>query len=317
MSWIVAALILAAAGLGVALLRARAALAAERSRRVGLEASQRESFERTAAELVTAAKGLLGNVSSVTTTSAQAVDSVRATAETMTQLTHTAMTAAVSAETVIGLAQQSERAADDALSAAEARGQELALLADDVRGMVQRVERLNLRMRDLFEAAATVGFVAERSQQLAAASADAAKAGDGAGFQGVADEMRLHADDARRASLEVKAALAEVQAAMAAAMSAAEAGGKRAEAAAALVKRTRKTIGDLASALRESAGAAKHIARVAQQQESKFEEVLHAMNSIFLATEKSLASTEQVAREARSLDELATNLRRAVGGPSA
>lgn len=315
--WLVVALAGAVGWLLVVVFRQRAALARESSRRAGLEAAQRVSVERTATDIAAAAHALLGNVSSVTVHSAEAVDSIRTTTETMTHLTHTAMSTAVSAETVIGLALQSERAADEAIAAADRRGEELSRLAEDVRGMAQRVERLNVRMRDLFETAAMVGFVAERSQRVAeAASAEVASAGGGAGFQHVAHEMRKHADDARRAAQQVKSVLAEVQEAMTAAMASAEAGGARAEAGAALVHRTRKTIKDLAGALRESAGAAKHIARVAQQQGNKFDEILHAMNAIFLATEKSLATTEHVAREARALDELATSLRRAVAPPT-
>jgi methyl-accepting chemotaxis protein len=302
-----------AAVLAAAVVALSLALRHQRAQRAGLEASRRDSFERTATELASAAKGLLGNVSSVTTTSAEAVDHVRATTETMTHLTHTAMTTAVSAETVIGLAMQSERAADEALAAAEERGNELARLAEDVRAMAARIARLNVAMRELFETAAMVGYVAERSQRLAeSASAEVANAGEGAGFHGVAEEMGRHAEDARRAAHQVRAVLGEVQQAMAGAMTAAEAGERRAAAGAELVQKTRKTIHDLASALRESSGAAKHIAGVAQQQESKFDEVLRAMNNIYLATEKSLASTGQVAREARSLDELATSLRRAI-----
>jgi hypothetical protein len=216
--WSAAALAVAVVALALGQRRLRADLAREERRRVGLEATHRASYERTAAELTTAAKGLLGNVSAVTETSAQAVESVRSTAGTMTELTHTAMTAAVSAETVIGLARQSERAADEAL-----------------------------------------------------------------------------------------AALAELEVAMAAA----EPG--RGAAGAELVRRTGTTIRTLAAALREAAGAARNVATIAEQQGAKFDEVQHAMNAIYLATEKSLASTEQVAREARSLDELASSLRRTGG----
>jgi len=305
--WIAAVFAVAVVALSLALRRQQAA-------RAGLEASRRDSFERTASELANAAKGLLGNVSAVTSTSAEAAGHVRATTETMTHLTHTAMTTAVSAETVIGLALQSERAADEALAAAEERGAELTRLAEDVRDMASRISRLNVAMRDLFETAATVGYVAERSQKVAAsASAEVANAGEGAGFERVAEEMGRHADDARLAAQQVKAVLEEVQQAMAAAVTAADAGERRAVAGAELVGKTRATIHDLAAALRESSGAAKQIAKVAQQQETKFDEVLRAMNDIFLATERSLASTEQVAREARSLDDLATSLRRAVG----
>jgi methyl-accepting chemotaxis protein len=300
--WLSAALLGVILGLCVGLVRARA--------------DRRDSLERTAEELAAAARGLLGNVSAVTETSAQAVDRVRATTETMTQLTHTTMNAAVSAETVIGLAQQSERAADEAIAGADARGEELLRLADDVRGMAAGIERLHARMRDLFETAAVVGWVAERSHEVAEhARAEAARAGGGDGFREVAEELRRHADDAKRAAAQVKAVLAEVSREMSAAVATAGAGVARAEAGADSIRRTGRAVKGLAEALRESAGAAKHIAKLAQQQESKFDEVLQSMNAIYLATEQSLAATEGVAGEARSLDALASSLRRAVAPP--
>jgi methyl-accepting chemotaxis protein len=302
--WLSGALLGVVLGLGVALLRARA--------------DRRESLEQTAAELAAAAHGLLGNVDAVTATASQAVDRVRATTETMTHLSHIAMTAAVSAETVIGLAQQSERAADAAIAGADARGAELLRLADDVRGMAGGVERLHARMRDLFETSAVVGWVAERSHELAeSAGAEAARAGDGEGFRKVADELRRHADDAKRAAAQVKAVLAEVSREMQAAVAAAGAGVARAEAGAESVRSAGKTVKSLAEALRDSAGAARHIATLAQQQETKLDEVLQAMNAIYLATEQSLAANEGVADEARSLDALASALRRAVTPPGA
>jgi hypothetical protein len=222
--WVAAVLAAVAAILAAKLRRTRAALHAEAARCTALAAAQRASLERTAASLASAATGLLGNVSAVTSTSAQAVESVRATAETMTHLTHTAMATVVSAETVIGLAQQ-------------------------VRSALTEVERA-------LEAAPE-------------AQADAE-----------ADPEGLRAGST-------------------------------------IVHRTRGAIQRLSAKLHDSAGAARHIATVAQQQEAKFGEVMHAMDSIDLATEKSLESTEQVAREARSLDELASTLRRAASVPSA
>ncbi|HTN53150.1 MAG TPA: methyl-accepting chemotaxis protein, partial [Anaeromyxobacter sp.] len=60
--------------------------------------------------------------------------------------------------------------------------------------------------------------------------------------------------------------------------------------------------------------AAKEIARVAQQQESGFEQVLKAMTEIAHATEETVASTEAVGQEARSLNDLAASLQAAVKG---
>lgn len=215
--WSTVALTCAVLALALALRRNRAALERAASRRARVEAARRETLERTAAEIALAAKGLLGNASSVTSTSAQASESVRATTNTVAHLTHTAMTAAVAAETVIGLALRSEKAASAAL--------------------------------------------AELDRSLA----------EGPGAAGGAEVAR----------------------------------------------RTSGAIQDLAAALQGSAGAAKQIAQVAQQQGAKLDEVLAALNAIYLATEKSLESTEQVAREARSLDDLAAALRRSCGAAAA
>ena len=50
---------------------------------------------------------------------------------------------------------------------------------------------------------------------------------------------------------------------------------------------------------------------MAQQQESAIEQVLKAMNEIGHATEETVASTQEVAREARALNDLASTLRAA------
>jgi hypothetical protein len=49
---------------------------------------------------------------------------------------------------------------------------------------------------------------------------------------------------------------------------------------------------------------------VAQQQEACLEQLRDAMNGIFLAHERTAASTREVAGEARALSELAARMRR-------
>jgi hypothetical protein len=205
--WSTLALVCVAVALALGLRRSRAATSREARRRAAVEAARRESLERTAAEIAVAARGLLGSASTVRSTSTEAVESVRATTSTVAHLTQTAMTAALAAETVIGLALRSEKAAVAAL-----------------------------------------------------AELDRSRAGEPAGEE--------------------------------------------------VARRSGEAIQDLAAALRESAIAARQIAQVAQQQGANFDEVLQALNAIYLATEKSLASNAQVAREARSLDDLASSLRR-------
>jgi methyl-accepting chemotaxis protein len=279
-----------------------------------IEGARREGYLKTASELFTAAQALLSTVSSFSSMTAETAASVRETTATMGQLGQTATKAALTAETVIGLARQGERASVEGLSAVDTSLGEMMKLADEVRALSQKIEGLNGRMRDIFEIASVVNYVADRSQRLAdAAAAESSKAGTAArGFAGVVSEMRAHADESKKAANQVKGILSEVHKAMLAAMTAAEVGIRRAEQGAQVASGTGDTIRRLATALRDSSQAAKEIATVAQQQDHGIDQVLKAMNEIYLATQETMSSTQAVATEAKALNDLASGLKRAV-----
>ena len=281
---------------------------------LNLESARRDGYLKTASELFTAAQALLSTVSSFSSMTAETAASVRETTSTMTQLGQTATKAALTAETVIGLARQGERTSTEGLSAVETNLGEMLKLSDEVRALSQKIEGLNSRMRDIFEIASVVNYIADRSQRLAeTASAESAKAGAAArGFSGVVNEMRSHADEAKRAAAQVKGILSEVHKAMLSAMTAAEVGIRRAEQGAQVAGSTGETIRRLATALRDSSQAAREIATVAQQQDHGIDQVLKAMNEIYFATQETMSSTQAVATEAKALNDLASGLKRAV-----
>jgi methyl-accepting chemotaxis protein len=283
---------------------------------LGLDEARRDGYNKTATELFTAAQALLSTVSSFSSMTAETAASVRETTATMGHLGQTATKAALTAETVIGLARKGERASVEGLSAVETSLAEMMKLSDEVRALSGRIEALNTRMRDIFEIASVVNYVAERSQKLAdRAAAETAQAGTaGAGFAAVVQEMRSHSDEAKRAALQVKGILGEVHKAMLGAMTAAEVGVRRAEQGASVASGTGETIRRLANALRESSQAAQEIATVAQQQDHGIDQVLKAMNEIYLATQETMSSTQAVATEAKALNDLALGLKRAVEG---
>jgi methyl-accepting chemotaxis protein len=279
-----------------------------------LEASRRSQYLSTAQELFVAAQSLLSTVSSFSSMTAETAASVRETTATMGQLGQTATKAALTAETVIGLARQGERTSLEGLDALEESQAEMQRLAAEVRALSEKIEALNARMRDIFEIASVVNFIADRSQRLAGhADEEVKKAGDAArGVEDVVSEMRHHAEDAKKAAAQVKAVLSEVHKAMLSAMTAAEVGTQRAEQGAAVASRSGETIRRLAGALRDSSQAAKEIALVAQQQDHGIDQVLKAMNEIYLATQETMASTQNVASEAKALNDLASDLKNAV-----
>jgi methyl-accepting chemotaxis protein len=282
---------------------------------IQLEAARRDGYEKTAQELFTAAQALLSTVSSFSSMTAETAASVRETTATMGHLGQTATKAALTAETVIGLARKGERSSVEGLSAVETSLAEMLKLADEVRALSGRIEALNTRMRDIFEIASVVNYIAERSQKLSDRAAQSTQAGPAAGaFGEVVTELRSHSEEAKRASVQVKGILSEVHKAMLAAMTAAEVGIRRAEQGATVASGTGETIRRLATALRESSQAAQEIATVAQQQDHGIDQVLKAMNEIYLATQETMSSTQAVATEAKALNDLALGLKKAVEG---
>ncbi|MFT3914764.1 MAG: methyl-accepting chemotaxis protein [Anaeromyxobacteraceae bacterium] len=265
-----------------------------------------------AGELVAAAQSLLSTVSSFSSMTAETAASVRETTATMGQLGQTATKAALTAETVIGLARQGEKISLEGLDALDESQKLMGTLTTEVRGLSDRIEALNARMRDIFEIATVVNFIADRSQRLAEhADQEVKSAGAAApGLSDVVGEMRHHAEDAKRAAAQVKVVLSEVHKAMLAAMTAAELGTQRAEQGAQIASKSGETIKRLAAALRDSSQAAKEIAVVAQQQDHGIDQVLKAMNEIYLATQETMTSTQNVASEAKALNDLASELKK-------
>lgn len=305
--WLVSAAPLVLGGL--------AFLAGQRQDRlVAVEEARREAFLKTASELFTAAQALLGTVSSFSATTAGTAASVRETTATMGQLGHTATQAALTAETVIGLARQGERASTEGKGAVDACVEELRKVADEVRALARRMEALEARMHEVLDATEVVAQVAERAQRLAeAAEAEAREpAPAGARLEEVAAALRRQAGEAGRASARARGVLVELHDAVRAARTAADGGLRRVEQGADVASGAGEIIQRLAAALRDASRAAQEIAAVAQQQDRGIDQVLGAMNEIYLATQQSMASTQAVATEAKALNDLASGLKRSV-----
>ncbi len=280
---------------------------------LSLEGSRATNFHRMADELSAASHALLTTVSSFSSMTAQTAAAVKETTATMTGLSQTAMRAAITAESVIGLAHQSRRSSEEGLSAVEVTAAGMAKVAEEVRGISTRIEALNGKRRDIYELTGAAGAIAERSERLAAeAAAEAAKpAPSQDGVARMARELREHAAEARSAAGRVRALLGEVHQAMMGTLTAVEAGSQRAESGATVAAGTGETIRALTATIRESSEAAREIATVAQQQDRGIDEVLKAMNEIFQAMEEGGLATQQVADEAKALSTLADALKRA------
>jgi methyl-accepting chemotaxis protein len=278
-----------------------------------METARAAAFARTADDLSAAAAALFQSVSAFSAMTADTAAAVRGTTQTVNALSQTAMRAALTAETVIGLAQKSARSSEDGLRAVEVSASGTARLADEVQAWASRTETLAGRTRAVLAVAAAVGEIADRSEALAAeARAEAERAGEaGQGFAGVAGELAAHAAAARDATAKVQALIGEMEGAVAAALAAMEAGRQESQSTAQAAAGAGRTIQALAATIRDSSAAAKEIATVAQQQDRGIEETLKAMNGIYLAVQEAAAQTARVAAQARGISDLAAGLKSA------
>lgn len=269
------------------------------------------AFTRTADELSSAATALFQSVSAFSAMTADTAASVQETTQTMGSLSQTAVRAALTAETVIGLAQKSARSSQDGLRAVEHSAGGMIRLAEEVKAWAASTEALSVKMRDVYGVNAVLSEMAERSQSLAAqARSEAERAGPaGDGIGRVALALKEHAAESRRAADRFKSLLGEVERTMAAALTAMKTGREQAAAGAQAASGTGQTIRSLANVIHESSEAARQIATVAQQQDRGIEETLKAMNAIFLAVQEAVSQTARVAAEARHLSDVAAGLK--------
>jgi len=281
--------------------------------RLSAEQARRAAVESTSTELHRAARELLATVSSFSALTSQTAASVRETTSTMSRLSQTTTHAALTAETVVGLAESSRRCSENGLRAVDEATEEMLHLAGDVRELSDRIEQVNSRMRDILEVASAVGSLSERAQHIAArATREIELHPPTPALVAIVADVQHQASDAQRTAAAVKSMLGETHKAMLAAMTAAEKGIQRAERGAEVARNTGKTIHQLAEALQNSSRAARNIAQVAQQQDQGVDEVLRTMNEIYLATEQAAAGTLTVAGGARALTDLADRLEQSV-----
>jgi methyl-accepting chemotaxis protein len=294
----------------------RAAAVAEEGRAEILRAARirRDEAEQAAAELLEHSRELASAATVLGACTEETAARVRGTNDTLSNLFGTATASALTAETVVGLARESERAAARGISVAEQSREALTRLAEEVHALSQLIAGLDGRMRDLLEVADALARVADRSRSLARIARDQSDGGVLAAeaLPALVARMEGHVEETAAAAARARTILSGLQGAMSQAVEAAETGSVRAGEGAMVIEGAAGTIRDLARALAVSASSGRAIAEVAQQQEACLETLQDAMNGIFLAHERTAASTLEVAGEARALSDLAARLRRTV-----
>ncbi|MFL7791866.1 MAG: methyl-accepting chemotaxis protein [Anaerolineae bacterium] len=187
---------------------------------------------------------------------------------------------------------------------------EMAQIKERVESITENILSLSELTEQISEIIATVSDIAVQSNMLALnASVEAARAGEhGKGFAIVAAEVRNLAQQSRRATAQVKAILSDIQSGIDMTVKATEEGTKVVDSGVRLIAETQKVIEQLTNVIDESAQAAIQLVAGGQQQASGVEQIAIAMQSINQATQQSLASTHQVEKTAKDLNDLSLRL---------
>jgi len=292
----------------------RASALAEEGRAELLRAARlrRDEAEQAAAELVQRSQELASAASVLDASTEETAALVRGSSDALASLSGTATASALTAETVVGLARESERAAARGVSVAEQSREALTRLAEEVQALSRLIAGLDGRMRDLLDVADALSRIADRSRSLARIARHQSDGGILApeALPALVARMEGHVEETAAAAARARTILSGVQGAIFLAVQAAETGSVRAGEGAMVIEGAAGTIRELARALDASASSGRAIAAVAQQQEAGLEILRDSMNGIFLAHERAAASSREVAGEARALSDLAARMRR-------
>jgi len=262
-----------------------------------------EELSRKAAVVTAAAR----NEAARSSTQSAAVAETSATASEIAQ---TSQAAARQADTVIEVATRADALWRQGQSAVHEGMAGLKALEDQVSAIALSITDLSEHTLRIGELMATVKDVAEQSNVLALnAAIEAAKVGEaGGGFAVVASEMRKLSEQSRRAAETVRAILSEIHEGTRRAVDATEEGSRRAQAARKLAETTGQAVEGLASAMRESSGAAVQIAMGTRQQTEGVQGMVAAIGEIAGALQEHVEGARRIEEAAGSLSGVAVRL---------
>jgi methyl-accepting chemotaxis protein len=120
--------------------------------------------------------------------------------------------------------------------------------------------------------------------------------------------MRALAEQSRQAAASAAKVIDELQLGARAAVATTEEGGRRASTSSELARNAGSAIDTIATAIRESTGAAGDIAAVARQQSAGVEQMVGCLHDLTSAQTSSLEVTRKVENVARSLQALSSTL---------
>jgi methyl-accepting chemotaxis protein len=265
----------------------------------------------SAQALSQSATEILATVSEQSATVTQQSTAINETSVTVDELRTSAEQAAIRAQEVAVQAQTSVQVSSEGTAAVQDIVSRMEEIRVRVETIAQNILTLSEQTQQISDLTQMVDDIAEQSNLLALnATIEAARAGEqGRGFAVVASEVRNLAEQSKQGTAQVRSILTDIQKATNAAVMATEQGIKVVEEGRSHTSRAGGAISDLATTIRETAQAAQQISASAQQQSLAIDQISESMADINQATSQFVSGVEESKSAARSLADLADELR--------
>ncbi|MFN3652132.1 MAG: methyl-accepting chemotaxis protein [Armatimonadota bacterium] len=282
----------------------------------GLTRSVTRTLKEAVSILTSSSAEILASTTQQASGVAEEASAVQETTTTVDELRQTAELATEKAKLVAEASARTVEISSQGRQAVEETLQSMQETRERMEAIAERILALSEQGQAIGEIIATVDEVADQSSILAVnAAIEAAKAGEaGKGFAVVASEVKELAEQSRRGTAQVRAILNEIQRATQAAVLATEQGVKAGEAAERIAVRSGDAIRVLSESQQDAAQSARQILVTTQQQLVGVDQIATAMQHIQQSSSENMAATEQVARAAHDLNDMAGRLQELVSG---
>lgn len=250
----------------------------------------------------------------VSSGASETATSVNETSSTVEQVKQSANFASEKSKAVSEITQKTVQASQDGLNSVDKSVTGMNEIQDQVEFIAESLVRLSEQSQAIGEIISTVNDLAEQSNLLAVnASIEAAKAGEqGKGFAVVAQEVKVLAEQSKDATRQVRTILNDILKATNNAVMATEQGNKAVEAGVVQTRDAGKAIRQMGEHIDKAAQSALQIEVTNQQQLAGMDQIITAMESIQLASEKNLDGTKQIDSSVQNLHELGSRLKHMV-----
>lgn len=246
--------------------------------------------------------------------SAEQASSINQTTTTMDELLSASKQIAVSADSVVKIAERTLGAAKSGEDAVKQSITGMQEISSNNRQTAERILELSERNQQIGNIVDLIDEIADKSDLLALnAAIEGAKAGEaGKGFAVVATEMRSLAENVVESTKEIKQLITEIQKASNASVLATEGQMKATERGTSIALNTGERLREILQMVEQTTEAAKQISLATQQQRTGTEQVVQSMAEIAKIAKTNVSGATQTTASTGELAKLADDLKQAV-----